>query len=190
MPKLWTETINAHRREVRDAILHTTAALVADHGLASVTMSQIAESTGIGRATLYKYFPDVAAILIEWHRRHVNRHLDQLMQVSLQIGDPPKRLQAVLGAYARLRYERPHGAELTAFVHQGEHVAQAEQHVTDLIRDVLRDAAATGEVRDDIPAEELAAYCIGALGGAAGLASKAAVGRLVRVTLSGLRRPT
>ncbi|TJV36742.1 MAG: helix-turn-helix transcriptional regulator, partial [Mesorhizobium sp.] len=55
MPKLWNETIDAHRRAVRDACLDTTAALVAEHGLLSVTMSKIAEETGIGRATLYKY---------------------------------------------------------------------------------------------------------------------------------------
>ena len=71
MPKLWNETIEAHRREVRDAILDTTAALVAEHGLRSVTMSQIAEKTGIGRATLYKYFPDVEAILPAWHERQI-----------------------------------------------------------------------------------------------------------------------
>src|SRR6266849_6773540 len=71
MPKLWTETIEAHRREVRDAILDTTAALVADQGLRSVTMSHIAEETGIGRATLYKYFSGVEAILLAWHERQV-----------------------------------------------------------------------------------------------------------------------
>ena len=38
--------------------------MVAAHGLASVTMSRIAEETGIGRATLYKYFSDVEAILV------------------------------------------------------------------------------------------------------------------------------
>ncbi len=54
MPKLWNETIEAHRRAVRDATLDTTAALVAERGLTSVTMSQIAEKTGIGRATLYR----------------------------------------------------------------------------------------------------------------------------------------
>ena len=54
MPKLWTETIDEHRRAVRDATLDATGALVAEHGLASVTMSRIAEETGIGRATLYK----------------------------------------------------------------------------------------------------------------------------------------
>jgi hypothetical protein len=32
MPKLWKETIEAHRREVVDAILRTTAALVGKHG--------------------------------------------------------------------------------------------------------------------------------------------------------------
>ena len=38
-------------------------------------MSQIAEQTGIGRATLYKYFPDVEAILLAWHERQVTGHL-------------------------------------------------------------------------------------------------------------------
>jgi hypothetical protein len=50
VPRLWTQTIETHRREVRDAVVDTTAALVAEHGLLSVRMSQIAEATGIGRA--------------------------------------------------------------------------------------------------------------------------------------------
>src|SRR5262245_47744429 len=54
VPKLWNETVEEHRKEVRQAILETTAALVSKGGLAAVTMSQIAEETGIGRATLYK----------------------------------------------------------------------------------------------------------------------------------------
>jgi DNA-binding transcriptional regulator YbjK len=61
MPKLWNETIEAYCREVRNAILDTTAALLAEHGLRSVTMSQIAQATGIEPATLYEYFSGVAA---------------------------------------------------------------------------------------------------------------------------------
>jgi AcrR family transcriptional regulator len=75
VPKLWSETIEAHRREVRDATLDTTAALVAEHGLRSVTMSRIAAETGIGRATLYKYFSGVEAILVAWHERQITGHL-------------------------------------------------------------------------------------------------------------------
>ncbi|RUV80905.1 TetR/AcrR family transcriptional regulator, partial [Mesorhizobium sp. M5C.F.Ca.IN.020.14.1.1] len=79
MPKLWNETIDAHRRAVRDATLDATAALVAERGLLSVTMAKIAEETGIGRATLYKYFRDVEAILVAWHERQVTGHLEHLI---------------------------------------------------------------------------------------------------------------
>ena len=115
VPKLWTETIEEHRRAVHDATLDTTAALVAEHGLASVTMSRIAAETGIGRATLYKYFPDVEAILAAWHERHVARHLEHLAQVRDQAaGTAAGRLEAVLTAYALITYERPQGTELAA----------------------------------------------------------------------------
>ena len=106
VPKLWNETIEAHRRAVRDAILETTAALVAEHGLTSVTMSQIAEETGIGRATLYKYFPDVEAILLAWHERHVTGHLEHLAELRDQAGDAGERLEVVLEAYALISHER------------------------------------------------------------------------------------
>src|SRR5437879_2235188 len=95
MPTLWNQTIESHRREVRDAILHTAAALVAEHGLHSLTMSQIAEETRIGRATLYKYFPDVEAILVAWHERQVARHLDRLAEVRDRAHDAGDRLEAV-----------------------------------------------------------------------------------------------
>jgi AcrR family transcriptional regulator len=188
VPKLWSETIEAHRREVRDAILDTTWALVAEHGLRSVTMSQIAEKTGIGRATLYKYFPDVEAILLAWHERHVSGHLEHLAEVRDQAGDARERLEAVLGAYALIEHKRP-ATELAALLHRGEHVAQAQQHLTDIIRDLLSEAAETGDVRGDIASEELASYCLHALAAASSLPSKAAVRRLVRVTLAGLRPP-
>src|SRR5215218_3581961 len=102
VPKLWNETIEEHRRAVREATLDTTAALAAEHGLRSVTMSQIAEQTGIGRATLYKYFPDVEAILVAWHERQITAHLVQLAELRDQAGDADQRLQAVLEAYASL----------------------------------------------------------------------------------------
>src|SRR5882757_3335513 len=96
VPKLWNETIEAHRAAVRDAIPETTAALVGEHGLASVTMSQIATEVGIGRATLYKYFPDVEAILSAWHEDHVRGHLELLAHVRDRADEPGRRLGEVL----------------------------------------------------------------------------------------------
>lgn len=187
MPKLWSETIEAHRREVRDAILDVTAALVVKHGLRSVTMSQIADETGIGRATLYKYFSDVEAILMAWHERQVAGHLESLVKARDEAGEAAgARLRAVLEAYALISHEH-HGTELAALLHRGEHVARAQQRLSDVIRDLLKEGAEAGEFRDDVPSDELASYCLQALAGASTLPSKAAVRRLVTVTLAGLR---
>jgi len=214
VPKLWTDTIEAHRREVHAAIVETTATLVAEHGLTSVTMSQIAEETGIGRATLYKYFPDVEAILVAWHERHVDRHIQHLTEIRDGSDDPGERIEAVLRAYALISHERSHGhgdrgpaahehrdahagrshthhpgGEIAALVHRREHVARAELRLNEFLRDLLREAAKAGKVRDDVAPEELARYCLRALAAAGDLPSKPAVRRLVAVTLAGLRPP-
>jgi len=189
VPKLWNETIEAHRREVRDAILDTTAALVAEHGLRSVTMSQIAEETGIGRATLYKYFSGVDAILFAWHERQITSHLEYLGEVRDQAGDAGGRLEAVLEAYALISHESHghHDTELVAFLHRDEHVARAQQQLRHMIRDLITEGSRTGALRDDVAPDELATYCLHSLTAARSLPSKAAVRRLVTVTLAGLR---
>jgi AcrR family transcriptional regulator len=191
VPRLWNDTIEAHRREVRGAILDTTAALVAEHGLRSVTMSQIAEATGIGRATLYKYFSDVEAILLAWHEHQISGHLDYLAEVRDQAGDRRERLEAVLEAFALIAHETHghHNRELAAFLHGDEQVARAQQRLREMIRDLLAEGAACGDLRDDVGPDELASYCLHALSAASSLSSKAAVRRLVTVTLAGLRPP-
>jgi AcrR family transcriptional regulator len=191
VPSLWTETIETHRREVSDAILNTTAALVAEHGLLSVTMSQIAEETGIGRATLYKYFPDVEAILRTWHQRQITGHLEHLREVRDEAGEVGERLEAVLEAYAQISRESGghHDSDFAAFLHRDEQVGRAQHQVHEMIRDLLTEAAERGDVRDDVTSDELATYCIHALAGASTQRSKAAAHRLVTVTLAGLRPP-
>ncbi|MCY0955158.1 TetR/AcrR family transcriptional regulator [Streptomyces sp. H27-S2] len=189
MPKLWNETIEAHRHAVRDAALDATAALVTEHGLLSVTMSRIAQDAGIGRATLYKYFPDVESILAAWHERQITSHLEHLTSVRDQAGAPGERLEAVLEAYALISQARHehHGTEVAALLHQGEHVARAHQQLRALVRDLLAEGAESGSLRADVAPDELAGYCLHALGAAVALPSKAAVRRLVAVTLDGLR---
>lgn len=191
MPKLWDETIELHRRQVRDAALDATAALVAKQGLRSVTMSQVAESTGIGRATLYKYFPDVETVLLAWHERELTGHLQLLEKARESAESPGRQLEAVLEAYATISHDSHgrHDADLAAMLHRDEHVARGERHLRELIRELVTQAAASGDVRDDVAPEELASYCLHAIGAARGLSSKAAVRRLVEVTLSGLRPP-
>ncbi len=186
MPKLWSDTIEAHRHDVREAIIEATAALAAEHGVTSMTMSQIADDAGIGRATLYKYFSGVEAILVAWHERQINDHLDQLAEIRDQAANARDRLEAVLQAFALISHER-RSTELATLLHRGEHVARAQQRLKTFVRDLMAEGAASGELRDDVSPDELASYCLHALTAASGLGSKAAVRRLVAVTLAGLR---
>ena len=77
----------------------------------AVTMSQIAAAAGIGRATLYKYFPDVEAILVAWHDRHINRHRRQLAEARDAAATPADQLEAVLTAFALIQHQH-HDTEL------------------------------------------------------------------------------
>jgi AcrR family transcriptional regulator len=189
MPKLWNTTIEAHRREVRDAILDTTVALATEHGPLAVTMSQIAERTGVGRATLYKYFPDIESILVAWHERQVAEHLKRLAEIHGQPGNPGERLRAVLEFYASILHEH-YDTDLAALVHRGAHVTQARHKLGTFISDLLKEGAESGHVRQDMRPDELAIYCLHAVTAAGSLPSKAAVRRLVQVILAGLRPST
>lgn len=188
MPRIWSQTIEAHRDAVREATIDATAALVAARGLTGVTMSQIAKDTGIGRATLYKYFPDVESILRAWHERQIDQHLGELLQVREETTGAGQRLEAVLTAYAKaISHRRTHGDDLTEVLHRGEHVAAAHHQLHEFLHDLITDAAAVGAVRHDTPADELALYCIHALAAATSLHDPTAVERLIQTILTGLR---
>ena len=169
--------------------MDATWALVKERGPLAVTMSEIADRSGIGRATLYKYFPDVEAILLAGHQRHVTDHLAELTKLRDGAGSPTERLEAVLLAYALIAFHRERHSipGLWALLHRGEDVSRAQQQLVGLFRDLLVEARAARQLRGDVAAEELANYCVHALGAASSLPSDAAVRRLVQVTLAGLR---
>jgi AcrR family transcriptional regulator len=196
VPRLWNATIDEHRRTMHAAILDAAATLVAEHGLAAVTMSQIATQTGIGRATLYKYFPDVEAIVVAWHERLVEDHLTQLTHAVAADATPAERLRLVLATLAELSSGRHqpaaagHSPGLAVPLHRAEHLHQARNRLHQLLVDVIQSATDAGAVRTDVPADELAAFCRHALGAAADVpGTPLARDRLVDLALAGLRRP-
>lgn len=185
MPKLWTDTIEAHKKSVRDAALDATASLVLRRGLTAVTMSEIAQETGIGRATLYKYFPDVQTLVHAWHERQIARHLTVLAGIAHGGGLPLERLEAVLRAYAGMAHSHEDG-HLANLLHKGGHAVHALDHLSALVAAIIAEGAEAGDLRKDMPPDELATFCLAAMAGARNLGSDAAIDRLVALTLDGL----
>lgn len=137
MPRIWSDTIDSHRRQVNDAILDATAQLIAEHGPMSVSMSAIAERAGIGRATLYKYFPDVESILVAWHQRDFAGHLQRLKTLT----DSDSATLDDVAAF--VRSQRHHHEPAT----RSEAVGALAQTVADL---GTIDGAIDGAIRDEI----------------------------------------
>lgn len=61
-------------------------------GLRRAVMGRIATSAGIGRATLYRRFPDKAGLVDAVLQRHLAQILVQLQQLMAGIEDPQERL--------------------------------------------------------------------------------------------------
>lgn len=188
MPKLWSDTIETHRHDVREAILDAAGRLSTSEGLLAVTMSRVAAEAGIARATLYKYYPDAETILHAWHERHVEAHLTRLNELASTNKTPGARLKAVLDEYARIRHSRSqHGTpELGALLHRSEAMAGPEQRLLQLFHDVISEGAESGEIRNDVAPDELATYCLHAIAAAGSAGTPAALSRVVGMTLTAL----
>jgi AcrR family transcriptional regulator len=191
VPKLWSATIEAHRQEVRTAVLEAASRLAADHGLRGVSMSRIAEQAGIGRATLYKYFTDVESILREWHDDQIAKHLEHLTSISRRKGAPERRLREVLKVYAEQgqRSAQHSGAtDIVAALHAGDRLSGPEAALKALLLTLIDAGVESGRFRNDVPSDELAVFVLSAMSSARHLSSAAALERLLDLTLQAIRR--
>jgi AcrR family transcriptional regulator len=140
-----------------------------------------------GRATLYKYFPDVEAIVLAWQERRVGQRLTQLTAIPEQHTDPDERLRAVLTGYAFLsRRCGGHPGDLSSFPHRDTHLEPARRHLLALVTDLLAEAAAVGAVRTDTAPAQLASYALHAPAAAVDLPDQAATHRLVDLVTTDL----
>lgn len=166
MPKLWESTVEAHRTSVRDSITQTAWQLARSGGVRALSMSRIAAEVGISRATLYKYFDDIDAVLLAGHEQQVMHHLDQLRAAVASEADPTQALRALLVTYARIVQHRGQHqlAELAAAVHQpSSH--QGQSALLELVAGAV--AATTPDLADETSPADLAEFCIQSLAAAA-----------------------
>jgi AcrR family transcriptional regulator len=171
VPKLWAETMDTHRRQVHDAILDATAELIAERGPMSVAMSAVAGRAGIGRATLYKYFPDVESILVAWHERDFGGHLERLR--TLSEAEDLTLAQVVEFVCGQRHHHHPHaehphashGEVLGALAHtivgaSGTPPAAIEREVLSLLAQLVTRLVERNQVRADVAPDEVAQWLL------------------------------
>lgn len=115
--------------ETRQKIVEAAIALHQDKGLAATTMSDVAERAGVGRVTVYRHFPDEAALVSACSGQYFERHPFPDPEPWLGIADPAERLRRGLGeSYAYHRETEPMMAGVLAEARDHPLVAPYHAH--------------------------------------------------------------
>lgn len=187
---------DARRAEILDAALR----VFGQYGYRRTSMDDIAREAGIGKGTIYLSFASKEEVFQALSRRLAERMLAGAEAARHRPGATVDKLTAMhaawFGTYAETIHRSPHAAELLDAKHRlsADLVADAASRYKRLVRDVLAEAAAAGELNlepagltADTAAELLIASARGLQSSAASLpAYRRSLNTLVRVMIAGL----
>ncbi|HLO75122.1 MAG TPA: TetR/AcrR family transcriptional regulator [Magnetospirillum sp.] len=162
MEREFTSLRAINKTELQARIVQCALRLFRENGVAETTMEAIAEAAGVTKRTLYRYFPNKEAVANAYwlgNLRHKTAMLPQLLQLY---PDTRGRLMAVfLDAAAGFKAE-PVLARLHFSYHfqrvgrqLGENAGLPDDMAAFLAA-VIADGQTLGDVRADMPADQLA----------------------------------
>lgn len=119
--------------EFRDALCDAAERAFAEHGVAGVSMRQLADALGVSRMTPYRYFPDKAAIVAAVRARGFARMADAMEAVAAATPEPAARLRRLGQAYLAFATEHPDRYRLMHEIAQED-----EGRYPDLVQQIRR----------------------------------------------------
>src|SRR5687767_1375689 len=78
----------ARSKAMVDAILDAAARVFVEDGLEAATTNRIAREAGVSVGSLYQYFPSKQAVLVELHRREIERGNDLILDKLSDSSEP------------------------------------------------------------------------------------------------------
>jgi AcrR family transcriptional regulator len=150
--------------EMRDRIFRAAIELIAERGLASVTVEQITERADVGKGTFFNYFPNKEAVLTYFGTNQVS-DLQEAMAAGEIQGTSRERVVCVLELLA----ER----ELTPELARGLFVSALSEHsvkdrhgpniwgMQEILVRIIEEGQRNGELRPDLDSGECALYLLG-----------------------------
>ena len=96
MPKIAAANIEEHIRNQEKRILDSARELFTTHGYRDTDMADIAESMGLARNSLYRYYSNKDHILIAVVRNDMAPFFAQLEELEETVADPSARIDAWL----------------------------------------------------------------------------------------------
>jgi len=166
----WSEVLGDHRTHQRERILAVALELLRERGMATLTMSAIADHAGISRATLYHYFPDVDAVLTAWVGQEIERSVSAMLVEARAIPDPLDRLTHLVEVQARTFASQSHRLSAEHFESEaGSPAVRREVEIQmaplrQLLADTITEAGTCGLLRSTVDPVLAADLVLGLLG--------------------------
>lgn len=160
-PNSGVTDVKANRcAERREEILEAATKLFAEHGYADTDTQQLADKLGVGKGTLYRYFPSKRELFLAAADRGM-RKLCQHIDVSIAaIEDPPDQIAEVVRSYLAFFADHPELCEL--LIHERAlfkdrkkptYIEHREAN-RERLRSLYRRFIAEGQIRD-LPVDQL-----------------------------------
>lgn len=146
--------------ERREEILDAATKLFAEHGFADTDTQQLADKLGVGKGTLYRYFPSKRELFLAAADRGMRRLCQYIDDSIAPIQDPPERIAQVVRSYLTFFANHPELCEL--LIHERAlfkdrkkptYIEYREAN-RERLRSLYRSYIAEGQVRD-IPVDQL-----------------------------------
>lgn len=143
-----------HHEQTRSEILDHALQIMAEDGVAGLTMARLARAMTIRPPSLYKYYPSLLSVYDALFRRGQLANLEALREGMREAAPGLEAVARGMEAAGRWAAANPVLAQLLfwrpvpGYQPSAEAFASAEQ-ITGLLRSALADAAARGQVHPD-----------------------------------------
>jgi AcrR family transcriptional regulator len=163
---LRSSTSNSSRRErrsaeIRERLFNASLTLFARKGFAETTVEDITEAADVGKGTFFNYFPSKDHILLAFGEMQIHK-LEGLIEQVRKTGEPMPEFLRSLGA--RMTQEPTRNPAIIRALLQAylsstpvrAAMMDLQRRVQDLHTQMIQLGQDRGEIRNDLPASEIA----------------------------------
>ena len=148
----------AVRSQKYELILDSLQKLLENKNLQTISVSEIAQAAGIGKGSIYYYFPSKDAILNALVERNYEKPLTTAKKLSLQTEIPPFTRMAMIfqacrnssSEYLRSREGKGAGAQEESYLHQ-KYLNHLITELKPVLAEIIQQGVNKGEISFDNP---------------------------------------
>ena len=161
LPALSSDRRQRRSAEIRERLFRSALGLFAKKGFAETTVEDITEAADVGKGTFFNYFPSKDHILIAFGEMQLGKLEAGVAEVRRTNEPIPNFLRSLVD---RMTQEPTRNPEIIRAVLQAylsttpvrEVMVDLQKRVQTLHTELMRLGQQQGEIRDDLPAEEIA----------------------------------